>query len=61
MHDTRACAERRGWSLAWASDQAGLARSSPATWVGLGPARKKNLFKKKSEFSAIFYMLYFNQ
>jgi len=35
-------------SLAWASDQAGLAASSPATWAGLGPARKKiqKLFQK---------------
>jgi len=42
-----ACAEERGWSLAWASDQAGLARPSPVTWARLGPARKKgNYFKK---------------
>jgi len=33
-------------SLAWASDQAGLVRSSPATWAGLGPAKKKDFFKK---------------
>jgi len=48
------------WSLAGASDQAGLARSSPATWAGLGPARKNNnknkikfsskLFQKKKSF-----------
>jgi len=35
-----------GWSLAWASDQAGLARPSPTTGAGLGPARKKKLFPK---------------
>jgi len=27
------------WSLAWASDHAGLAESSPATQVGWGPAQ----------------------
>jgi hypothetical protein len=50
-------------SLAWASDQAGLARSSPAIWVGLGPARKKhykNLFKKFVIFSYMF-LLHFDQ
>jgi len=44
------------WSLAGASDQAGLVGSSPATWAGLGPALKKyikikffsKLFPKKS-------------
>jgi hypothetical protein len=39
------------WSLAGASDQAGLARSSPATWAGLGPARKNNN-KNKIKFSS---------
>jgi hypothetical protein len=49
-------------SLAWASDQAGLAASSPATWAGLGPARKKiqKLFQKNLWFS-INFLLHFDQ
>jgi hypothetical protein len=50
-------------SLAWASDQAGLARSSPATRAGLGPARKKNsskIFSKICDFPQIFYCILIN-
>jgi len=60
-------------SSAWASNQAGLARSNPATWVarsnpatwaGLGPARKiilqKNSFKKICDFPQIFYCILIN-
>jgi hypothetical protein len=44
--------EKMGWSLAWASDQAGLVRpipaaqvagSSPATWIGMGPTQIKKI------------------
>jgi len=50
-------------SLAWASDQAGLARSSPATRAGLGPTRKKNslkIFSKICDFPQIFYCILIN-
>jgi hypothetical protein len=49
-------------SLAWASDPARLAGSSPATWAGLGPARKKNfkkLFQKICDFPKIFYFIFY--
>jgi hypothetical protein len=36
-----------GWSLAWASDEAGLARSSPATQAGWVQPEKKTFLKKK--------------
>jgi hypothetical protein len=39
-----------GWSLAWASDEAGLARSSPATQAGWVQPEKKKHFLKKNYF-----------
>jgi hypothetical protein len=41
-------------SLAWASDHARVAWSSPATWAGLGPAQKKILQKNSFKKSVIF-------
>jgi hypothetical protein len=36
-----------------------LARSSPVTWAGLGPARKKKeLFQKNPSFLQIFYTVF---
>ena len=64
----------QGWSLAWASDQAGLARSSPATQAGwvqpshmgrVGPSAQKklfftNYFKRICDFLQIF-LVHFKQ
>jgi len=47
-------------SLVWASDLVRPAGSSPATWAGLGPARKKFLnffFSKICDFPKIFYCI----
>jgi hypothetical protein len=50
------------WSLACATDQAGLARSSLATWGGWSNPKKffKKIILKFFDFSKIFYCILIN-